>query len=210
MMSEKTHDSLITDLDVWHYFQDCVQTAIHNQQLDVGDDTRVYVVNVLTDFTRSDTLYEDTPDGRMIRPLVAFYSDAVSASSWREANQSLKRLGDVALFISGLFANSLQRSLVDVDYYIAMGGTAYDSLAESTRRGFHGRNFSEVYRELAEKFSRLVDVLAEVGDEFQFRDDQDLLRLYELWSMTGSPRAERKLRQHGIQPVVSSASKTSH
>ncbi|MCS3903394.1 hypothetical protein J2T55_001415 [Methylohalomonas lacus] len=210
MMSEKTHDSLITGLDVRHYFQDSVQTAVRNQQLEVRDDTLVYVINLLTDFTRSDMLYEDTPDGRMIKPLVRFYSEAVSASSWQEANESLKRLGDVALFIAGLFANSLQRSLVDVDYYIAMGGSAYDSLAESMRRSFHGRNFSDVYRELGEKFTGLVDVLGEVADEFQPGNDQDLLRLYEIWVLTNSPQAERKLRQHGIQPVATSAGKTSH
>lgn len=209
-MSKANRDKVITGLDVRHYFQDSVQTAVHNQQLHVGDDTLVYVVNMLTDFTRSDCLYEDTADGRMIKPLVKFYSEAVSAESWQDANVALKRLGDVALFISGLFANSLQRSLVDVDYYIAMGGSAYDSLADSMRRSFHGHNFSDIYRELAEKFAGLVDVLAEVADEFHAGGNQDLLRLYEIWMLTGSPQAARKLRQAGIQPVISSDSKARH
>lgn len=209
-MSNADHDKVITGLDVRNYFQDSVQTAVHNQQLDIGDDTLVYIVNLLTDFTRSDRLYEDTTDGRMIKPLVKFYSEAVSAESWQDSNYALKRLGDIALFISGLFANSLQRSLVDVDYYIAMGGSAYDSLADSSRRSFHGHNFSDIYRELAEKFARLVDVLGEVGDEFQAGGNQDLLRLYEVWMLTGSPQAARKLRQLGIQPVTSADSKAQH
>jgi len=37
----------------------------------------------------------------------------------------MQRLGDTALFIAGVFADSLNRKLVDVDYYVAMGGTAY-------------------------------------------------------------------------------------
>lgn len=197
-------------MDVREFFQDSVQTAVVRQQVQVSDDTVVYVINMLTDFTRSDVLYENTQDGRMIKPLVKFYSEAVDAPSIQEANNALKRLGDVALFIAGLFAHSLQRSLVDIDYYIAMGGTAYDCLSDNVRRGFQGRTFGDIYRELSLKFSQLVDVLSEVADEFQPGRDQDLMRLYEIWMLTGSPQAERKLRQHGIQPAAAAVSKSHH
>lgn len=210
MISTQQSDELITGMDVREFFQDSVQTAVARQQVSVADDTVVYVVNMLTEFTRSDVLYEDTPDGRMIKPLVRFYSEAVTAPSTRETNQALKRLGDVALFIAGLFAPSLQRSLVDVDYYIAMGGNAYDCLADSVKRSFRGQDFADIYQELAEKFSSLVDVLSEVADQFQPERDQDLLRLYEIWMLTGSPQAERKLRQCGIVPSTSSVSRSSH
>jgi hypothetical protein len=36
----------------------------------------------------------------------------------------LRRVGDASLFISGFFADSLNRSLVDVDYYIDLGERA--------------------------------------------------------------------------------------
>ncbi|MDZ7736617.1 MAG: hypothetical protein U5P41_11325 [Gammaproteobacteria bacterium] len=200
MLSSQKHSRLITGMDVREFFQDSVQTAVVRQQVNVADDTVFYVVNMLTEFARSDALYEDTPDGRMIKPLARFYTDAVDATTIQEANNALKRLGDVALFIAGLYAHSLQRSAVDIDYYIAMGGNAYDCLADSVRRSFHGRTFGEIYQELAEKFAQLVDVLSEVSDEFQPGHDQDLLRLYEIWMLTGSAQVERKLRQHGIQP----------
>lgn len=210
MVSNQQHEGLITSMGVREFFQDSVQTAVARQQVNVADDTVVYVVNMLTEFTHSDVLYEDTPDGRMIKPLVRFYSEAVTAPSAREANNALRRLGDVALFVAGLFAHSLQRSLVDVDYYIAMGGNAYDCLADSIRRSFHGRTFAEIYQELAEKFALLVDVLAEVADEFQSGRDQDLLRLYEIWMLTGSAQAERKLRQSGIEPLAATGSQSRH
>ena len=43
----------------------------------------------------------------------------------------LKKLGDRSLYISGFFADSLQRKVVDVDYYAEMGGVAYGALADS-------------------------------------------------------------------------------
>lgn len=208
MMSNETSRGLITDLNVRQFFQDTVRTAVVNQQVDVAEDTVVYVVNLLTEFTRAEVLYEDSSGGRTIKPLVGFYNDAVEAQSTEECNRALKRLGDVALFISGLFSHSLQRSLVDVDYYIAMGGSAYYCLADGVRGRFRGDVFSDIYQELGEKFAQFVDVLSEVGDSCQSGRDQDVLRLYELWLLTGSKQAERKLRQCGIQPAV--VSRTSH
>ena len=38
---------------------------------------------------------------------------------------SLKQIGDVSLFVSGFFSDSLRRKLVDVDYYVSIGGVAY-------------------------------------------------------------------------------------
>lgn len=210
MLSSQKDSGLITGMDVREFFQDSVQTAVARQQVNIADDTVFYVVNVLTEFARSEVLYEDTPDGRMIKPLARFYTEAIEATTVQEANNALKRLGDVALFIAGLYAHSLQRSAVDIDYYIAMGGNAYDCLADSVRHSFHGRTFGEIYQELAQKFARLVDVLAEVADEFQPGRDQDLLRLYEIWLLTGSSHAERKLRQHGIQPASGSVSQSRH
>ncbi|MGD8339223.1 MAG: hypothetical protein PVH89_00495 [Gammaproteobacteria bacterium] len=41
----------------------------------------------------------------------------------------------------------------------------------------------------------LTDLRAQGGT-----DDEDLLRLYETWVRTGSRRAARLLRSHGIEP----------
>lgn len=210
MPADYADEGLITGMDVRQFFQESLQTAVSNQRLDVSDDSLVYIINMLTGFTRSEALYEDTPDGRMIKPLYRFYCDAVEADTPEESNRALQRLGDVALFISGLFAHSLQRSLVDVDYYIAMGGSAYRSLAGSLRGGARRQAFMAIYNELAEKFAALVDVLTEVADTCQPDHDRDILRLYEIWMLTGSKHAARKLRRSGIQPMPAAVSRVRH
>ncbi|MEJ2760714.1 MAG: hypothetical protein P8126_04055, partial [Gammaproteobacteria bacterium] len=105
------------------------------------------------------------------------------------------------LFIAGLYADSLSRSLVDVDYYIAMGGTAYSCLADSGHRSNYVKRLQEVFMELAERFTQCVDILAEVGEQSNLRNDNDVLRLYEVWLGSGSPRAAEKLQAMGIQPI---------
>ncbi|HSR62834.1 MAG TPA: hypothetical protein VLN56_05460 [Gammaproteobacteria bacterium] len=200
-MTGNIDTQLITGMDVSDYFRDSVTTAATNQNLEINTETILYVVNMLTSFVRAENLYEKTDDGYMIRALALIYADSVEAVTTAERNRILQRLGDIALFISGLFSYSLNRSLVDVDYYAAIGGNAYANLADATRRGFQGRTVSMVFSELSDKFLSLVDVLAEVNENCSQKSDSDIMRLYELWLKTGSERAAKQLQKFGIQPV---------
>jgi hypothetical protein len=106
---------------------------------------------------------------------------------------------------AGFFAQSFARKLIDVDYHIAMGGRAYGTLAESMRGSLRGQAFAAIFLELAQKFQRLVDVLNEVAEMAYRHTDKDILRLYEIWLKTGSPRAYSLLRKLGVEPVSANA-----
>ena len=146
-------------------------------------------------------LYEDFDDGYGLRPLALMMADAVDATSLQQRSLSLQRIGDVALFIAGFFADSLANNVVDLDYYINMGGNAYGSLSDEVRGTSRGRALGDVYQELARKFQALVDVLNEVRDGARHSSDLDLLRTYEIWLRTGSKRAASLLKQNGVVPM---------
>ncbi len=207
MENDSFNNQLITGLDVREYFRDSVTTAVANQKLSVNTETVIYIVNLLTLFTRSENLFEKTEEGYEIRALALLYAETFEATTQAERNRCLQKLGDVALFISGLFSYSLNRSPVDVDYYAAMGGNAYSHLAESFRYSYQGKTISMVFSELSDKFLALVDVLAEINENTSQVSDSDVLRLYELWVKTGSERAAKKLQQIGIQPFPVTASR---
>jgi hypothetical protein len=116
----------------------------------------------------------------------------------------------VALFISGVFSQSLNRCVVDVDYYVSMGGSAYSYLSDTMRGTNRGRAMSGIFDELASKFVDFVDVLGEVSDGASCVNDSDVLRQYEIWLRTGSSRAADRLRAAGIQPSASSSSRMRH
>jgi len=206
-MDRNAGEHLITDIDIREYFREAVCAAAANQQLTVNEETILYVVNMLASFLRSETLFERTTDGYVIKTLVMTYADSINAETTSQKNRVLQRLGDIALFISGLFSYSLNRSLVDVDYYAAMGGSAYAHLADSMRHSYQGQTISMVFTELSRKFLALVDVLAEINEHCTLASDSDVLRLYELWLKTGSQRAAKQLQQNGIQPILVTASK---
>ncbi len=58
-----------------------------------------------------------------------------------------------------------------------------------------------LFAELAAKFQHLVDVLNEVADMARPLSDQDVLRQYEIWLKTSSPRARKLLERCGVMPV---------
>lgn len=194
---------LVKSSDVRSYFQESVTSAMAARRIEAEAETVSYVVGLLVGFTRAEDLFEGTADGARIRPLALFYADALEARTHSDRTKSLKRLGDVALFVAGIFSDSLSRKVVDLDYYIAMGGNAYSHLSEHVSGTFRGKVFSIVFAELAEKFHGFVDVLGELSDKTHLRSDIDVLRLYEVWVKTGSERAAEKLRALGIEPIES-------
>ncbi len=180
------------------FFHDSVLDSMRRQRLEAEYGTARYVVSLLTLFARSEALFDEGECRRSIRPLALMLADAVEAASPGERAFALQRLGDVSLFIAGFFPDSLADKVVDVDYYVSMGGGAYRSLSHEVRRTRPGAAVAEVFNELAAKFRGFVDVLSDIRDQSQ--TEHDLLRLYELWLRTGSPRAQQLLRQLGIEP----------
>ncbi len=201
MHHQSSHVRVVPVHDLKDYFRTSIEGVISKQGVEVDLHATHYVVNLLTLYSRSDELYQDDGETYGIRPLALMLADAAVAKNARERNYSLQRIGDVALFIAGFFADSLVSKPVDIDYYIHMGENAYGSLSEEVRGTFRGNTFADTYKELAINFQLLVDVLNEVRDEARQERDTDLLRTYEIWLKTGSKRAKRLLRQHGVVPI---------
>ena len=164
------------------FFKDELHGALEKQQVAVEDQTEHYVVNLLTLFSRSEALYEQTSEGPRLKPLVVMLSEALEAPSAGDRNRALQRLGDVSLFIAGFFAQSFARKLIDIDYHVAMGGRAYATLAE--------------------KFQPMVDALNELSETSYTHSDKDILRLYEIWLKTGSRRCYDILKRLGVDPTA--------
>ncbi len=201
MYETGNQDRVVPVTNLLDYFRTSMETVLSEQRVDVRPHTTHYVVNLLTLFSRSDEFYDDC-ESRRHKPLALMLADAEDAETPEQQNYALQRIGDVALFVSGFLADSLASHVVDVDYYINMGGSAYGSLSEKIRGTFRGKAFARTYGELATKFQILVDVLNEMRDRERQDSDIDVLRTYAVWRKTRSKRAERLLRQYGVVPMV--------
>jgi hypothetical protein len=191
------------------FFKDSVASAMARQRVRADDHTAYYVVNLLTLFARSEALFDQTENGIELKPLATVLAESIAAELAEERRHALQRVGDVSLFVAGFLADGLAAKLVDVDYYVQMGGSAYGALSESVRGSLRGRAFAAIFAELADKFQDFVDVLNEVRSEADSKAI-DVLRTYEIWLRTGSERAARLLRKQGIEPQRTLVLQTRH
>ncbi len=173
------------------YFRELVEGALAHQRIAAGELTSFYVVQLLTQFVQRPA--GEGCDG----PLGVRLLQALERGGAQQRT-SLKEIGDVSLFVSGFFSDSLRRKLVDVDYYVSIGGQAYTALSR-----VETDTFSPVFAELADNFVAFVDVLSEVSERSSCATNADLLRLYERWLKTGSRRSGQLLAERGVVPNAS-------
>jgi hypothetical protein len=174
------------------FFKELVDGALAHQRLAANELTAYYVVQLLASYVE----HRAAGDGDR-EPLAMRLARALETGGTQQRS-TLKQIGDCSLFISGFFGDSLTRKLVDVDYYVSIGGTAYNALSR-----YETDTFSPVFAELAEKFVAFVDVLSEVSERTSCASNTDLLRLYEKWLKTGSTRSGQLLIERGVVPNAS-------
>src|SRR5512139_537501 len=173
--------TLATSVD--EFFHEVVTDALSAVDLDASEPAGWYLVGLLGEFTTA--RLTDEPLGMKL---------AAAGERPGERVKTLKHVGDTSLYVAGFFAESLSRSLVDVDYYVGIGQNAYAQLARSLGAQ---KTITEVYEELADKFPRFVDVLTEVRKRTDFATP-DVGRLYEMWLKTRDEWIEKKLRALGV------------
>ena len=172
------------------FFKEEVESAMARQHLRTSEWTSYYVVKLLAGYVAAghdDQTFDGQPLG--LRLAHALRSEGAAQ------REGLRSVGDASLFLAGFFSDSLNRRLVDCDYYIALGANAYGRLA-----GDDHDAFADVFGEMADKFVPLVDVLGDISDRASLGSNRELLRLYDRWLRTGSRRDESLLAERGLVP----------
>jgi hypothetical protein len=185
---------LVIGQSAHEFFREHVSDVLAHRRLHVQEATEFYLVNLLASFLDKERLFVADADGRVEAEPLAFILLRASQADRHVRAAQLRRLGDTALFVSGFFADSLSRSLVDVDYYIAMGGRAYGTLRETER----GAGLTDLYGELSDRFPTFVDLFAEIAELSELRSNRGLVRLYERFLHTRSKRVAQLLEERGV------------
>jgi hypothetical protein len=185
-------DKLVHPQTPAEYFKELIDKALERQGSALSELSQSYLVHLLETFVRQDRSFAELGVGEDPR-LAELLCRALMAHGRRRLSL-LKATGDVSLFVSGFFSDSLVGRLVDSDYYVRVGGYAYGRLAGLSRH----RSAAVVFAELSEKFVQFVDVLNEVSEASALTDSTSLLRLYEKWLRTGSKRSEVLLKEQGV------------
>ncbi|MBX2995535.1 MAG: hypothetical protein KF681_11960 [Bdellovibrionaceae bacterium] len=189
------------------HFEELVEAGCERLQIKTAPAVQFYLVNLLEFYLDTRNLFpeENAISGQRSAPTMAEMWLKAGSLEGQQRFELLKQLGDRSLYISGFFSDSLQRKVVDVDYYADMGGAAYASLAESVRED----TTAQVYRVFAKHFAQFADVLSFISRKSMVQTDENLLRLYDHYLQTGSEIARERLTELGVVTLPVDLSKKS-
>jgi hypothetical protein len=174
------------------FFNEMLTEAYKKYPLEQEHLVKPYLIKLLNKFIISENLFVEE-EGEIKKPTLAFLLKEAYEAPVDIQKNKFQHLGDVALYISGVFPDSLHRSLVGVDYYIQMGSSAYKQVSYYSKDNL-------LFLTLAKQFNNILDLLGEATCLTPQNEDQ-ILKLYELYVITKSPRLLKKLQDLKINPL---------
>jgi hypothetical protein len=155
-----------------------------------------YLAEMLNRFTT-------TPDLKLTHPIDNI--DLTPTQFWLEVQKlplsqqlkALQLLGDYSLFTTGFFSEHVKGSLLDMDYFQAIGGKAYYRAGE-IKENLAAERSLNVYFSLAESFKRFSEMFSELYDQTLLHSSDGSIKLFEKWQDSGSEHLTRLLFENGF------------
>lgn len=183
------------------YFGQALEDAFYARKINAEHNVKGYLIELMEHYLDAQNLFEndkvDENGKRRPNTLAEMYLMAANADSHQKI-ELLKRLGDKSLYISGFFGDSLQRKVVDIGYYVHMGGSAYETLSKTLDKK---DPLKEVFLTISKRFVDFVEALTYISQNSMVSNNQSLLRLYDRYLQTGSTLAKEKLLEMGIVAI---------
>lgn len=201
----KTESKTLFLVSSREYFVEMVDHGLTKRNVKVVPAVQNYLVGLLEHYLDARNLFDQAVNeqGQKTPTTLAEMYLTASTSQTPEKLELLKKLGDRSLYISGFFGDSLNRKLVDIEYYANMGGAAYGSLAEISKED----TTAQIYKTFSHRFIEFVDVLTYISQQSFVHTDEGLLRLYDRYLRTGSELAKDKLVEMGVLTLPSDQAK---
>jgi hypothetical protein len=179
------------------YFDELLKAALASERLALSEAASAYLLQLVTECAHRDALHAGGKPGENGTPALVWLYEAALQAGPAERFNAFRHLGDVALVVSGFFGAHLERSLVDVNYYVHIGGTAYGQAATLSRGVF-----PEVLGQLSTYFRRLVEVMTRVAEQTTMPVARDVNALYQRWGRNPeSVGLQQRMAAQGLIPV---------
>ena len=183
---------LISDERLECLLKEKLEEVLRNNRIDTTETAQFYVWNLLLNPNVA-----EVDRKRAILPLATTFSQAQSRGiGSQQSVKDFKLVGDTCLLVAGFWWNSLSRSLVDIDYFISLGRSAYDNVGRTDSE------LSEVLGELSGCFGEITNVLIEMSISLKTAKTSysEIFRMYEVWTRTHNNELAKILVEYGIIP----------
>lgn len=187
------------------YFNELLEDVLKvNEGFELHPFSKLYLSELLTNFVHVDSLFEKTEDGKVVSKMLSeqfFESQNLDTAT---KIQKLKKLAETTLYVSGFFAASLNKKLINQSYYIQVGAMVYANLSNVVEP----KPKSNLYSHVANHFLNYADLLTEVSQKANIQKSNDVLEMFGRYMDSGSAWAEKLLIQNGI--AIAPLKKTSN
>ena len=191
-MTEKT--SIVEGSHIQEFFMQEIKKASVHIGIRLSDLIEFYIVSLLTNFEKTESLFIHREDHFEEEPLALMLARAIDGDIATQIKE-LKKIGDTALYTTGFFSEHIVNKAVKLSYYVDMGSNAYSLLSEK----FAGnKTFEELYNDLASQFVDIAHIIGEISIPENVASNIDLLKLYELYLRSGDEKLRTILLKEGI------------
>ncbi|WP_333677507.1 hypothetical protein [Dyella sp.] len=132
-----------------------------------GTPVEVWQALVQEAYERTGRRLDESSESYLVFVLLRYQADSQLLShaqglDWLQALElvgrtradALRDVGDRCLLVAGLFPGVAERRRVSVDYFVSIGRSAYQGVADATRQAY-----AELYEQLARSYRELVRTL---------------------------------------------------
>lgn len=172
------------------FFYHLIGKGLCESGVKVSPCAKNYLSDLLQFYIFSDHLFSEINSSgkKQTGTLAEMYLN--SQVSQKSSRDNLKKIGDMSLYISGFFRESLKRRVVSLDYYIQMGKNAYENLACLRDR--------DLFEELAHHFTDLVFAFFCIYKKSTMAHHDYIVSLVDQYMDTSSQKVAQKLSHYGI------------
>ena len=150
---------ILLDINPEEFFVGELQKAQKEHSILIAKELEYYLAQLLASFAYPKSSYANRSN-IFETPLALVHKRALESEP-RDRIKLYRELGDHSLYVGGFFSESLDKKVVGLDYYIAMGSAAYKSVSSLSSAS----QMESLYEKLSEEFDLLIYLLNQIAKE---------------------------------------------
>jgi len=191
MDESNSPSKIVLDANLKGYFFDGLVEINKKSLCPVPESILFYSSDVLGKFSLSDHFF-DSVDGKVKEKILGIKLLEASQLSKDEQKKVYKEIGEVSLVLCGFFSESVNKKIIDLQYYSNLGKMAYGHLNYLSPSFLDIPSFYGMMATSFEVITRLISVLASKN---KFQKDSTFSKL-----MKNENLSETELLVSGILP----------
>jgi hypothetical protein len=176
MSEDQKKSNLIIAPNLFSFFFEGLNELNNKSTCPVPQEVIFYSSVVLDKYSLTDSFFE-VNEGRVREKILGIKLLEAHQFNKEEKRKVFQEIGDTALFLCGYFSESVNRKILDINYYASIGKSAYHSLNHVVPEHL---NIPSFYHLVASSFEPLAILISKLASRDRFSDQNHLLKLQVL------------------------------